>query len=92
MHGGGWCALSQTPTSLPASTEPVWHCLQEGSKILFVPGPNDPGPASVLPRPPLPTYFTEKLAEEIPGVWLLSHGRHTVLLLPGSGPHNTATT
>lgn len=41
--------------------------MQEECKILFVPGPNDPGPSSVLPRPPLPTYFTEKLAEEIPG-------------------------
>ena len=48
-------------------------CLQEGSKILFVPGPSDPGPASVLPRPPLPTYFTEKLAEEIPGAWQPHH-------------------
>jgi len=38
---------------------------QEGSKILFVPGPNDPGPAAVLPRPPLSSYFTEKLAEEV---------------------------
>lgn len=41
--------------------------MQEDSKILFVPGPNDPGPSSVLPRPPLPTYLTERLAEEMPG-------------------------
>lgn len=33
--------------------------------MLFVPGPNDPGPAAVLPRPPLPSYFTETLAEEV---------------------------
>lgn len=42
-------------------------CAQDDSKILFVPGPNDPGPSPVLPRPPLPTYLTERLAEEMPG-------------------------
>lgn len=39
---------------------------QAGSKFVFVPGPLDPGAAEILPRPPLPAYFTEKLAEEMP--------------------------
>ena len=39
---------------------------QEGSKFLFVPGPGDPGPADVLPRPALPAYFTSELRQLLP--------------------------
>ena len=35
-----------------------------GSKFLFIPGPTDPG-AQVLPRAPLPKYFTSKLREAL---------------------------
>ncbi len=48
------------------SAPPLHAYPQADSKVLFVPGPGDPGPAGVLPRPPLPAYFTEKLAEECP--------------------------
>ena len=34
--------------------------------FLFVPGPTDPGPGSILPRPPLPTGVTATIAERIP--------------------------
>ena len=38
----------------------------EASKFVFVPGPNDPGAASVLPRPPLPVAFTRRLRAVLP--------------------------
>lgn len=40
--------------------------LQEESKFIFVPGPGDPGPGSVLPRPALPAYFTSDLRQLLP--------------------------
>ncbi|KAL3133858.1 hypothetical protein ABBQ32_008325 [Trebouxia sp. C0010 RCD-2024] len=40
--------------------------LQEESKFIFVPGPGDPGPANVLPRPALPAYFTADLRQLLP--------------------------
>jgi DNA polymerase epsilon subunit 2 len=35
------------------------------SKILFVPGPNDPG-TKVLPRAPIPQFFTRNLMQRLP--------------------------
>ncbi|KAL0045501.1 hypothetical protein WJX82_008463 [Trebouxia sp. C0006] len=40
--------------------------LQEESKFVFVPGPGDPGPGNVLPRPALPAYFTSDLRQLLP--------------------------
>lgn len=40
--------------------------LQEESKFIFVPGPGDPGPSDVLPRPALPAYFTSELRQLLP--------------------------
>ncbi|KAL3143406.1 hypothetical protein ABBQ38_002229 [Trebouxia sp. C0009 RCD-2024] len=40
--------------------------LQEESRFIFVPGPGDPGPANVLPRPALPAYFTADLRQLLP--------------------------
>lgn len=40
--------------------------MQEESKFIFVPGPGDPGPANVLPRPALPAYFTADLRQLLP--------------------------
>lgn len=42
------------------------NCVQEESKFIFVPGPTDPGPANVLPRPALPAYFTSELRQLLP--------------------------
>lgn len=56
--------------------------LQEGSRCVFVPGPNDPGLGHILPQPRLPSYFTSELQAVLPdavfatnpcrycGVWL----------------------
>ncbi len=39
---------------------------QDESKFIFVPGPGDPGPGNVLPRPALPAYFTSDLRQLLP--------------------------
>ncbi|KAL3512460.1 hypothetical protein ACH5RR_025177 [Cinchona calisaya] len=40
--------------------------LVEHSRFLFIPGPDDVGPSTVLPRCPLPKYITEELHKHIP--------------------------
>ena len=40
--------------------------LQEHSKFVFVPGPGDAGPSSVLPQPPLRKQVTAALREKVP--------------------------
>ncbi|GMI81096.1 CYCLOPS 2, DNA polymerase epsilon subunit B2 [Hibiscus trionum] len=40
--------------------------LKEQCKFLFIPGPNDPGPSTVLPRCALPKYLTEELRKHVP--------------------------
>ncbi|XP_010418726.1 PREDICTED: DNA polymerase epsilon subunit B-like [Camelina sativa] len=40
--------------------------LKANSRFLFIPGPHDAGPSTVLPRCGLPEYLTEELREVIP--------------------------
>lgn len=40
--------------------------LMEHCRFLFIPGPHDVGPSTVLPRSPLPKYITEELQKYIP--------------------------
>ncbi|XP_030937203.1 DNA polymerase epsilon subunit B [Quercus lobata] len=40
--------------------------LKEHSRFLFIPGPDDAGPSTVLPRCALPKYLTEELQKHIP--------------------------
>lgn len=40
--------------------------LVKNSQFLFVPGPQDPGPGNVLPRPPVPSVLTSDLTSRIP--------------------------
>eukprot|EP01052_Picozoa_sp_SAG31_P050484 SAG31_NODE_11540_length_1019_cov_1.177174_1_plen_217_part_01 len=48
--------------------------LVQASEFLFVPGPDDPGPApGLLPRPPLPNVFTRGLREHLPQIHLGSN-------------------
>ncbi|VVB16873.1 unnamed protein product [Arabis nemorensis] len=42
--------------------------LKENSRFLFIPGPDDAGPSTVLPRCGLPNYLTEELQNIIPNV------------------------
>ena len=36
------------------------------SQFLFVPGPQDPGPGNILPRPPIPSVLTSELTSRVP--------------------------
>eukprot|EP01018_Ginkgo_biloba_P028571 Gb_41127 [translate_table: standard] len=40
--------------------------LKEGSRFLFIPGPDDAGPSNVLPRCALPRYFSEEVMKYVP--------------------------
>ncbi|KAJ0264476.1 hypothetical protein HA466_0028280 [Hirschfeldia incana] len=40
--------------------------LKESSRFLFIPGPDDAGPSTVLPRCSLPNYLIEELRDVIP--------------------------
>ncbi|XP_068681901.1 DNA polymerase epsilon subunit 2-like [Montipora foliosa] len=40
--------------------------LIENSRFVFVPGSQDPGPANILPRPPIPSFFTAAVTDKIP--------------------------
>ncbi|XP_044477040.1 DNA polymerase epsilon subunit B-like isoform X1 [Mangifera indica] len=42
--------------------------LKERSRFLFIPGPDDAGPSTVLPPCALPKYMTEELQKYIPNV------------------------
>uniref|UniRef100_A0A8C3GAA7 DNA polymerase II subunit 2 n=1 Tax=Cyclopterus lumpus TaxID=8103 RepID=A0A8C3GAA7_CYCLU len=37
-----------------------------GCRFVFVPGPEDPGPGNILPRPPLADYITEEFRQRVP--------------------------
>uniref|UniRef100_A0A8C4XQP5 DNA polymerase epsilon subunit n=1 Tax=Falco tinnunculus TaxID=100819 RepID=A0A8C4XQP5_FALTI len=40
--------------------------IHKSSRFVFVPGPEDPGPGSILPRPPLPKNITEEFRQLVP--------------------------
>lgn len=40
--------------------------LVESSRFLFLPGPQDPGPGNILPRPPISKMITEELCNKVP--------------------------
>ncbi|XP_013387927.1 DNA polymerase epsilon subunit 2 [Lingula anatina] len=47
--------------------------LVENSRFLFVPGPQDPGPANILPRPALPNVVTEEFRRRVPSAIFASN-------------------
>jgi DNA polymerase epsilon subunit 2 len=44
-----------------------------GCKFIFVPGPLDPGPGNILPRPHLPNFVTERFVRRIPNAVFTSN-------------------
>ncbi|XP_051981220.1 DNA polymerase epsilon subunit 2 isoform X1 [Xyrauchen texanus] len=40
--------------------------IHSSSRFVFVPGPEDPGPGNVLPRPPLAEHITEEFRQRVP--------------------------
>ena len=47
--------------------------LLEKSQFCFVPGPQDPGPGNVLPRPPLPAFVTQGLTDRVKNAHMCSN-------------------
>eukprot|EP00937_MAST-01D_sp_MAST-1D-sp2_P002524 g2524.t1 len=47
--------------------------LCQHSQFVFVPGPDDPGAANVLPRPALPRFFTDRLRARLPNAYFASN-------------------
>lgn len=47
--------------------------LVESSQFLFVPGPQDPGPGNILPRPTIPSVLTSDITERIPSASFCSN-------------------
>ncbi|GAB4860583.1 DNA-directed DNA polymerase epsilon, subunit B [Ancistrocladus abbreviatus] len=47
--------------------------LKEHSRFLFVPGPDDIGPSTSLPRCALPKYLSQELQEHVPNALFLSN-------------------
>ena len=43
------------------------------SQFFFVPGPLDPGPGNIVPRPPIPSVLTSGLTERVPGAQFTSN-------------------
>ncbi|XP_064421022.1 DNA polymerase epsilon subunit 2 [Latimeria chalumnae] len=40
--------------------------IHKSSRFVFVPGPEDPGPSTILPRPPLAEHVTEDFSQRVP--------------------------
>ncbi|XP_054651952.1 DNA polymerase epsilon subunit 2 [Dunckerocampus dactyliophorus] len=40
--------------------------IHSSSRFVFVPGPEDPGPGTILPRPPLADHITEEFRRRVP--------------------------
>ncbi|XP_074654952.1 DNA polymerase epsilon subunit 2-like [Tubulanus polymorphus] len=45
----------------------------ESSKFVFVPGPQDPGPSLIAPRPPIPCCITQEMTDKFPNVFFASN-------------------
>uniref|UniRef100_A0A7N6FET6 DNA polymerase epsilon subunit n=1 Tax=Anabas testudineus TaxID=64144 RepID=A0A7N6FET6_ANATE len=44
----------------------AYPSIQSSSRFVFVPGPEDPGPGTILPRPPLAEHITEEFRQRVP--------------------------
>uniref|UniRef100_A0A8C9W4P3 DNA polymerase epsilon subunit n=1 Tax=Scleropages formosus TaxID=113540 RepID=A0A8C9W4P3_SCLFO len=55
-------------TSLKALADIIceYPSIHNSSRFVFVPGPEDPGPNAILPRPPLADHITEEFRQKVP--------------------------
>jgi len=51
----------------------MFPSIVENSRFLFVPGPQDPGPGNILPRPPISDRLTEDIKSQVPFCEFLSN-------------------
>lgn len=81
---GSFCSTAFAPTAegiaayresfdrLKYKMQQLERHILKGTRFIFVPGPNDPGPQT-LPRTPLPHYLTADLAKTVPNAILASN-------------------
>uniref|UniRef100_A0A3B3ZDZ6 DNA polymerase II subunit 2 n=1 Tax=Periophthalmus magnuspinnatus TaxID=409849 RepID=A0A3B3ZDZ6_9GOBI len=64
----GKTQIKSLKESLKALADAIcsYPSIHSGSRFVFVPGPEDPGPASILPRPPLADHITEEFRQRVP--------------------------
>ncbi|XP_020781748.2 DNA polymerase epsilon subunit 2 [Boleophthalmus pectinirostris] len=64
----GKTQIKSLKDSLKALADAIcsYPSIHSGSRFVFVPGPEDPGPASILPRPPLADHITEEFQQRVP--------------------------
>ncbi|EDO40154.1 predicted protein [Nematostella vectensis] len=56
-----------------ASMVAEFPSLVEQSRFLFIPGPQDPGPGNILPRPPIPESLRQVVTTKIPNATFASN-------------------
>ncbi|GAQ80362.1 DNA polymerase epsilon subunit B2 [Klebsormidium nitens] len=56
-----------------ATTIAAFADVRDATQFVFVPGPGDPGPANVVPRPPLPKFFTNEISSLLPNAVFASN-------------------
>uniref|UniRef100_A0A665WCL3 DNA polymerase epsilon subunit n=1 Tax=Echeneis naucrates TaxID=173247 RepID=A0A665WCL3_ECHNA len=49
-----------------ADTICAYPSIHSSSRFVFVPGPEDPGPGTILPRPPLADHITAEFRQKVP--------------------------
>ncbi|TPX59514.1 DNA-directed DNA polymerase [Powellomyces hirtus] len=50
-----------------------FHDLAQNCHFIFIPGPNDPWNANILPRPGLPTFFTDRMRAKLAHAHFMSN-------------------
>uniref|UniRef100_A0A3B4GNB9 DNA polymerase epsilon subunit n=1 Tax=Pundamilia nyererei TaxID=303518 RepID=A0A3B4GNB9_9CICH len=64
----GKTQLKSLKESLKALADAIcsYPSIHSSSRFVFVPGPEDPGPGTILPRPPLADHITEEFRQRVP--------------------------
>uniref|UniRef100_A0A672HCR2 DNA polymerase epsilon subunit n=1 Tax=Salarias fasciatus TaxID=181472 RepID=A0A672HCR2_SALFA len=64
----GKTQIKSLKESLKALADAIcsYPSIHSSSRFVFVPGPEDPGPGTILPRPPLADHITEEFRQKVP--------------------------
>uniref|UniRef100_A0A4W6EKA8 DNA polymerase epsilon subunit n=1 Tax=Lates calcarifer TaxID=8187 RepID=A0A4W6EKA8_LATCA len=64
----GKTQIKSLKESLKALADAIcaYPSIHSSSRFVFVPGPEDPGPGTILPRPPLADHITEEFRQRVP--------------------------
>uniref|UniRef100_A0A667YLG4 DNA polymerase epsilon subunit n=1 Tax=Myripristis murdjan TaxID=586833 RepID=A0A667YLG4_9TELE len=64
----GKTQIKSLKESLKALADAIcaYPSIHSSSRFVFIPGPEDPGPSTILPRPPLADLITEEFRQRVP--------------------------